>query len=919
MSSEFASHRERCCAAWRAQQAAHRRLAGPFRGLISFAVVALLTLVSAAAWAQDAEIKLRVDRNTLSEDDQLTVRVIASGAYDEVVAPTSDGFDFTSAGRSSQVSIIGSHMQRSDTYTYVGRPRRQGKHTISPAMLRSRGRVVARSPAVEIVVTSAREALGKAVTPEAAADPRRLQGEAFFVLPQLSTPKPFAGQPFVMTFQLFWSRRVHVTNIRELSGPKYGGFEVEDLLGGRPREQEPTRLGGAPYFRQTTRQVLLTAAAPGKFEVLGPRYRVEAGDIFSQRAYKVGPPPIAIEVRPVPREGRPVTFADGNIGSLELDGWLLDRDRPVRQRKVQVGERVVLHLEVRGAGNLFGIEPLKPPQLAGMRIQALPSRPDEHVKTSANGTEGKRIWQHVLTFEHGGRFELPALKFAAFDPFEERFVESTAGPFVVEVDGPAPATGQPSGASKPGSSASSLAATPPATTGVRPEPVALPKGDPWQRLRPIAAQARLAQTSAVQWTELPWFWRLAGLPWALGLLFGLGRFGARWRQAGAGQRRRDNALELAERAIDQARSQGKDGYRALRDAVAVYLDARAGLRPGGLTWAELSTALRRHGGAEQAVAAVVAGLEQCDAMQYAPMAGQSDLDTVADRLMHGLRALDQTLSSAEKGRDLGKKAGLVLLLAGPLAAALLGAPGTARAGSVDDAFTAANRAYVKGDYEQARRAYEDLLRHDLPAAAIHYNLGNTLVRTGRLGEAIGHFKQAQRMEPDERLAADIAANLKLVRDQLAERSRRRHRILHIFDQSAEVDVALARAAPTTLLGVLTLAGGFAAFLLLLIIAWPGRPPTHWSTRATLAAALVVHVGAGGWLWHAQRVEDTVRYSVVVQEDAPLSPCSGVGETVDLPEGLEVRQLRTRPDGRIEVRLPNGRSGCMKAQTLYGTG
>ncbi len=783
-----------------------RGVGSPLSARLGALVFVVIVVALPAVGSAQTSVRLRIDRETVSEDDQLTVRVVARGEYDEVAPPQSDGFDFESAGRSSQVSIIGSQMQRSDTYTYVGRPRRIGTHVIEPVKLRLRGRVVARSRQVEVKVTSARSALGVAVAPDKALDMRRYQGEAFFVRPQVSATRPYAGQPFVLSYELFWSRRVHVSNIRELSGPKYTGFEIEDLLGGRPQEQETARFGGAPYFRQMTRKVLLTATTAGKYEVLGPRYRVDAGDIFSSSAYKVGPPPIAIEVRDVPQQGRPQHYQDGNVGRLELDGWLLQRDRPVRTRKAKVGERVVMHVEVRGLGNLYGVSKIEPSPLDGLRIEPLPSRADEHVKTTANGTEGKRVWQYVLTFEAGGRYEIPALRLAAFDPYDEKFTVSTAGPFVVHVDGPTKQVKRPAAT---GPSPTSAPASGVVTGAADMRPVAS-SSNPWQSLRPIAAQAKLAQTAIAPWTSSTWFWRIAGAPWFLALLFGLARFGTQLRASGELFRREDSALAEAIEGIEQARLQGGEGYASLRKAIADYLQVRVGLRLAGVTFAALRQRLVELGADEQVVVALCRALERCDAVQYAPSVGNEDMETIAAALSDGLKHLDQVLPKAAQVRS----AMIGWLMVGAGCAAIL-IPGSARAVSVDDAFSAANKAYIASDFVAAKRAYEDLLRHDLPAAAIQYNLANTLVRTGRIGEAIGHYKRALRMEPAPRLAADIQANLKLCREQLAERSRRRHRILHIFDESPEIDVALARAAPRTLLGFIVIAGGFASHVRLM--------------------------------------------------------------------------------------------------------
>ena len=127
------------------------------------------------------------------------------------------------------------------------------------------------------------------------------------------------------------------------------------------------------------------------------------------------------------------------------------------------------------------------------------------------------------------------------------------------------------------------------------------------------------------------------------------------------------------------------------------------------------------------------------------------------------------------------------------------------------------------------------------------------------------------------------------------------------------------AAPRTWLALLGLLGGFGA-LTLLFLRIRQKNSHRASGEATfwsgLALCLALHFGCLGWLWHAQRVDAAVSEAVIVEEDASLSACQGVGETMGLPEGLEVRKIAELPDGRVAIRLPNGREGCVAATALY---
>ncbi|MEY3013543.1 MAG: hypothetical protein RIT45_2278, partial [Pseudomonadota bacterium] len=673
----------------------------------------VLLAAPAVAAPPTARVETQVQPLRVTEGDTVTVEIVCSGDYDELLPPTSDGFDLSQTGRSSQVSILGSRVQRSERFTYVGTPRRKGRHRILGARLRRDGREVARGQDVFVEVVDARASLGPALPPDQAAAPSRYLGEPFFVRPLINVMRPYVGQPFVLGYDLYWSRNQNVTGLREIGEPDYGNFTFEDLLADKQSQQQPVRFGGGAYMSQTTRKVLLVATRPGKHEILGPRYRVDVSNFFDTRAYKVGPPPIEVEVQPLPTEGKPAAYVPGHVGTLELSGWLLDRGRKVQALKLATGERAVIAYQVSGVGNLYGIKAIEPPPVPGMRTTPLPGAGDEAAITvGANGPEGSRTWQTTIAFDAPGRFEVPVLEFVAFDPFEERYVASSAGPFTVEV------TGEPVAAAPTAGEADAAAAPTPAR----------------RELRPIAAQARLGEASGGSLGDAAWVPLAASLPWALGLLWLLGWVVQRRRSQEAPARRVAQALEAAEAALDAAREAGD--HAAVRAAVQTYLETRLQLEIRGRTFAQMRDLLRRQGVASAPAEALVTQLEHCDYARFAPSDDRAgDLARTTAALVAALREIDRTPQRGASARS------MAWLLVG------LAMVPAARAGAetLDAGFEEANAHYLAERYEAARRGYERLLAHRLEAPAVHYNLGNALVRLGRLGEAVAHYRVAQRM------------------------------------------------------------------------------------------------------------------------------------------------------------------------------
>ncbi len=866
--------------------------------LAAFGLMAALCLLPAAALAT-ATVKVQASPTRLTLEEELQVNVQASGTYDELTAPTSDGFDFRQTSHQTQVSIVGRQMERVESFVFTGTPRRVGMHVISPVEVLADGRVVARSQPLRIEVAGEQAASGPAQSVEVASNLQRFAGKPFFVRPALSVASPFVGQPFVLTWELYWTRMMRVQGIRETGAPKWGTFDNEDLLKKGQPQQEMVQFGGNPYIRQITHQVLLSASAEGKQRIDGPSYRIDAGDVFEMRQVRVGGEPIELNVRPVPQAGRLPGYVDGNVGKLKLTGRLtLAGQAPTGKLRVGTGERLLLEYTVEGEGNLLNLKAVKPPAVAGMAVEELPNRAEEGVRQTLAGIEGKRTWQYVVSFAAPGSVTVPAVAWAAFDPYEERFTSSEAGPFEVAVTGAALA---------PATAGQAPTAETAAATGA-------PQVSAASVLRPLAATAELARADGKAWVQSRGFWWLALSPW-LGALALLGlRMSARRRARGQPQRLRAAALGDALRGLEQAAALGpSEGYAALRSAVAAYLQRAFDLQSTGLTEHVLAEHLRAAGVDVTAVDQLTVELAHCDYARFAPGGDrETDLAQTATRLATVLERIDARALSAPSVPRAGMAA---LLLATALLAGLAGRP--AQAATLDETFAAANRDYVAGRFKQALEGYESLLRHDLRSAAVQYNLANTLVKDKQLGRAIGHFKRALALDPNPALRGDIQANMAAVRAELSDQARRKHATLHVFDESPELDVALARAAPTTLLALLALLGGFGALVLLGVRFWHKTgAANHVALWSGVALCVGLHLVSLAWLWHAQRIETGVQQAVIVEEDAALTACQGVSETMGLPEGLEVRKIAELPDGRIEVRLPNGREGCVAPSALY---
>lgn len=83
-----------------------------------------------------------------------------------------------------------------------------------------------------------------------------------------------------------------------------------------------------------------------------------------------------------------------------------------------------------------------------------------------------------------------------------------------------------------------------------------------------------------------------------------------------------------------------------------------------------------------------------------------------------------------------------------------------------EVFVQANQAYDEADYAKASQLYSTVLESGSDVASVHYNLGNSLYREGKVGQAIFHFLIAQVRSPRD---PDVKFNLEYVNKQLEDK------------------------------------------------------------------------------------------------------------------------------------------------------
>ena len=210
-----------------------------------------------------------------------------------------------------------------------------------------------------------------------------------------------------------------------------------------------------------------------------------------------------------------------------------------------------------------------------------------------------------------------------------------------------------------------------------------------------------------------------------------------------------------------------------------------------------------------------------------------------------------------------------------------------------EVFLEANAAYEEGAWAKAAAGYQRLVREGYDDGRVQFNLGNALLRSGKLGSAIASYLRSRAERPRDE---DVRANLDFARQSTKD-------AIEPPDPSEVVSTLffwhfrlshreLAIAFLTVNLLFWTVLG--------LGLIWPGREATRWVSLLFLVLLLTL---AGSLLFH--RYLDRPVAVVVPQEtNAHTAPEEGSVVRFKLHAGTEVRVEDRRP-GWVRVSLPDG--------------
>lgn len=647
----------------------------------------------------------------------------------------------------SSFQVINGHTSSSSsvTITYTLYAAKNGSYTIGASHAVVDGHKIASRP-VKIVVkgNAARSQAGapKMHGADDYSEPRMRQagsaisGSDLFIKVSANKRVVHEQEPILLTYKVY--TQVELTQL-EGKMPDLKGFHTQEVQLPQQKTFHTEMVNGRPYKCVTWSQYVMYPQMTGQLDIPSITFNgivvqqnrnvdpMEAffngGSGYVEVKKSIKAPGISINVLPLPT--RPNNFS-GGVGKFNISASL-------DKKEVKAGEPITMRVVVGGIGNL---KLLKQPVVAFPKdFDKYDAKITDKTRLTANGVEGNMIYDFLAVPRNQGKYTIPAVEFTYYDTSVNAYKTIKTQPFTVTVE-------KGDGSSSDDSSADYSEADKD-IHGLKLGKVKLYDIDD------------LFYGSFGYWTSL-----LVPLCAFFALLVVFRRRAL--ENADIVKMRSNKANKVATKRLKQANLlmlKGKQGefYDEVLRALWGYASDKLNLPVEQLSRENICDKFVERAIPESTIGKFTQALDECEFERYAPGDAKGNMNKTFESAMTAIMEIENAIRIARKeqkrrNKNLGKtfhSFSFVWLVACLLFASLDAAAVTKQ--NADD-------EYQRGNYQQAIKDYEELLKTGV-SADIYYNLGNAYYRTDNITKAVLSYERARLLSPGDE---DINFNLKFV-------------------------------------------------------------------------------------------------------------------------------------------------------------
>ena len=562
-----------------------------------------------------------------------------------------------------------------------------------------------------------------------------ISGSDLFIKVSASKKRVHEQEPILLTYKVY--TQVDLTQL-EGKMPDLKGFHTQEVPLPQQKTFHTETVNGRPYKCVTWSQYVMYPQMTGRLEIPSITFKgivvqqnrnvdpMEAffngGSGYVEVKKDIKAPGITLQVDPLPQ--RPANFS-GGVGKFNISASL-------DKKEVKAGEPITLRVVVGGIGNL---KLLKQPVVNFPKdFDKYDAKVTDKTRLTANGVEGNMVYDFLAVPRNQGSYTIPSVEFTYYDTSKNAYKTIKTQPFKVEVE------------KGDGTSAES-------------EDFASQDKD--------IHTIKLGKVEQHKANEMffgsfgYWISLLMPLIAFVVLLIVFRRRAI--ENADIVKKRSNRAGKIATKRLRLANKlmlQGKQGefYDEVMRALWGYMSYKLNMPAEKLNRDNIRETLGRHFVDDATIEKFTTALDECEFERYAPGDAAGNMNRTFESAMTAIMDIENAINEARKNQ---KKHPAGYSFVWLLLAMICFGGTSAKAVTKNNADT----EYQKGNYQQAIRDYEEILKNG-ESAEIYFNLGNAYYRTDNITKAVLNYERARLLSPGD---DDINFNLQFARSKTIDK------------------------------------------------------------------------------------------------------------------------------------------------------
>ena len=787
----------------------------------------------------------------------------------------------------SSYQMINGHTSSSSsiTYTYIVRASKNGSFTIPPAHVVVGGKSIASNPLTIRVSGSPSVGTNGSSRQHANEDDgirdagSQISGSDLFIKVSANKKRVHEQEPILLTYKVY--TLVGLTSLRG-DMPDLKSFYTQEVDLPQQKSFSIETLNGRPYKTTTWSQYVMFPQMTGKLEIPSITFEgivvqqnrnidpfeafFNGGSGYIEVKKKIQAPGIEIQVDPLPQ--RPANFS-GGVGKFNISAQL-------DKTEIKANDPVSMRVIVSGIGNLKLIK--QPVVNFPKDFDKYEPKVTDKTKLSANGIEGSMIYDILVVPRHQGKYEIPPVEFTYFDTSANAYKTIKSESFTLDV-----AKGSGAGTVNDFSGQNDL--------------------------QELTKDIRYIKTGDTRQHSLDDFFFGSTGYWlslsVLALVF-ISLF-IIFRQraidnANVTKMRGKKANKVASKRLKKAArlmADNKPGefYDEVLRALWGYVGDKLNIPVAQLSHDNISQRLSERSVGEDTISQFIGALDECEFERYAPGDPKGNMNKVYDKAINAIEKIEATMKKTKKSGNMATKIVLILVVC---------------LSSVTTSFAVtkveADSAYARGEYQQAIKDYEALLKQGA-SADLYYNLGNAYYRTENITRAVLNYERALLLSPGDR---DIRFNLQIAQSKTIDKIVPESEMFFFTWYKSLVNLMSVDGWARTSLVSLTL-----VIILLLVYLFSDR---IWLRKIGFFGGvilLLLFVLSNIFAWQQKQNLLFRKGAIVIAPSVTVksTPANNGTDLFILHEGTKVMITDGSMKGWKEIRVADGKEGWIESKQL----